>query len=72
MIMMLMMMVIMMMMMIGGGIVMMMMMMMMMIGVWVSIKSVELTQPGRLPGLGCRSGGRLFQSLAVLGKNECK
>ena len=25
-------------------------------GVWVSIESVELTQPGRLPGLGCRSG----------------
>ena len=35
---------------------MMMTMMMMMIGVWVSIESVELTQPGRLPGLGFRSG----------------
>ena len=35
-------------------IMMVMMMIMMVMGVWVSIESVQLTQPGKFPGLGCK------------------
>ena len=34
---------------------------------WRFIENGELTQPGMIPALLTKSGGRLFQSLAVLG-----